>query len=263
MNNFSQIMSTIFYLSTLTLAQNLIQIGNLCTCEQLTSQFDCSYFSKCQFIDQVCSQKSCDQMNFEACQSSDCAWNNGKCSKFTNCQDYQVSIDEDCFNLKHDCVYNHLTKTCQTQDPLKKSCQEQDQANCYYGIEGKCIYKDNQCQIWINCEDGEQQHCMYGNLHCMWNIQQNKCVSVPSCQQIEDQLCLFAFPYMNSMDAYICQYDKNGNCQDFDISNSNSESCISQSYGYYQWKNGKCIACQSINFDLISSALVLTILFLS
>ncbi|CAD8090416.1 unnamed protein product [Paramecium primaurelia] len=263
MNNFSQIISTIFCLSTLSLAQDLIYLGNQCTCEQLTSSFDCQYFSKCQFVNQVCSQKSCDQMNFEACQSSDCAWNNGKCSTFTNCQDYKVSNNQDCSNLKHDCTYNNLTKICQSKEQIKKSCSELDQTNCYQGIDGKCIYKDNKCQIWTNCEDAEYGNCAYGNNHCIWNTQQNKCLSAPSCQQIGDQLCLFAFPYMNQIDAYICQYDKNGNCQDFDTSNQNQETCISQSYGYYQWINGKCTACQQINFQLISSALVLTFLILS
>ncbi|CAD8215307.1 unnamed protein product [Paramecium octaurelia] len=263
MKKLGKIISTIILLSTLTLARELVYLGNQCTCEQLTSQRDCSYFKKCQFINQICSLKPCDQMNFEACQSSDCAWNQGKCSKFTNCQDYEVSDADDCFNLNHYCQYNIQTKSCQTKDPIKQSCSEQSQANCYQGIDGKCIYKDNKCQLWTDCKDGELEYCMIGNLHCIWDLEQDKCVSATSCQDLDDMPCIFAFPNMNTMDAYICQYDKNGNCQDFNPSNSNQESCIAQSYGYYQWINGKCTACQSINFDLIQSVVVLTYLILS
>ncbi|CAD8190560.1 unnamed protein product [Paramecium octaurelia] len=262
MNILAQLISTIFLSSTSSLAQDLINLGNQCTCEQLTSLYDCQYFSKCEFVNQVCYQKTCEQMNVEACLSSDCAWNNGKCSKFTNCQDYYASNDEDCSNLRHDCTYNNLTKTCKLKDENTKSCSELDGADCISGIDGKCIYKDNKCQIWTNCEDAEYGHCTYGKNHCIWNIQTNKCVSASSCKHIGDQLCLFAFPHMNQIDAYICQYAQNGSCQDFDTSNQNQETCISQSYGYYQWINGKCTACQSINFDLIKSLSVLTFLLL-
>ncbi|CAD8100947.1 unnamed protein product [Paramecium sonneborni] len=258
----SQIISTILFFSTLTIAQDLISLGNQCSCQQLTSQIECQYFIRCQFIDQVCSQKSCDQMNFQACQTTDCAWNKGKCSKFTKCQDYEVTNEQDCLNLRNSCIYNNLTKSCTPQEPLSKKCSEQEQNNCYYGIDGKCIYKDNKCQIWIDCEDAEYGHCAYGNNHCFWNTENDKCLSVQSCEQIEEQLCLFAFPDINKIDAYICQYDKNGKCQNFNPSNQNLETCIAQSYGYYQWINGKCTSCQSSDYDVITSALFLTILLI-
>ncbi|CAK93556.1 unnamed protein product (macronuclear) [Paramecium tetraurelia] len=66
--------------------------------------------------------------------------------------------------LRHDCAYNNFTRTCKPIDQITKLCSQQDEADCYYGRDGKCIYKDEKCQIWTNCEDAEYGHCTYANM---------------------------------------------------------------------------------------------------
>ncbi|CAD8160517.1 unnamed protein product [Paramecium pentaurelia] len=131
----------------------------------------------------------------------DCIWQNNTCrSKL--CSDYKNSYILECQSKPQNCTTDGTT--CIEM----KNCAQLSKQSCFIGIDGICLYLNDRCQLYQNCQSiyfTSHQEC--------YDALQNQCTS--------DGIQCIPITYCD-------QY-------------SNQKSCVKGIDGDCAWENSKCI----------------------
>ncbi|CAD8045491.1 unnamed protein product [Paramecium sonneborni] len=259
-------MLLIFYLILNVNCSTHVTLDSQCTCEEILYEEECKYGKICQFSNNKCSTKTCDQLSQDKCLiNKKCAKVNGKCIEFKSCSSHNVKTEAECEDLHSNCFFDSASGKCEDVNSLPiGSCSEQLLSFCIYGKEGFCAVKDGKCQEMTSCDQvkSEDLQCLFSFPACYPNSTSDKCEAINQCSKNDVESCLFAKEKINGNDYLLCT-EKDQGCVDFDPTNQTQERCGLNSMFFYHWDGNKCAKCQSSSYSFIITILSIVILALS
>ncbi|CAK92397.1 unnamed protein product (macronuclear) [Paramecium tetraurelia] len=257
-------------LISVTYAELTFNANNRCTCDDLTTQQDCSKsYPQCIWDEQgsSCSTVTCssliDQTN--CALNEKCMWSGKGCVEFTFCNQLKGYSQRDCFKQSINCPQSD-GKICAGSQALKSCSSYSDQETCDKTISssGICDWSDSGCSSITSCGQLNSKNCFRGGDACIWNITSNTCTE-DSCNQFQSKsTCKYYQTQLDELVFQLCEWDAtNSKCNDAnDTSALTENTCYNQTLYTHRWSSSSnsCQACEGkIIYMVIMAILIIMI----
>ncbi|CAK86611.1 unnamed protein product (macronuclear) [Paramecium tetraurelia] len=182
---------------------------------------------------------------------TNCAYLEGKCTKFTSCDNY-VGDKSSCEAISILCT-SLDGKKCQNK--VIPSCSDYNEEDCNYqeGKEGECGFIGDKCQVIKQCSDIDQIKGEFEFMKCILNIHSckvssSKCVQKKCSDLTDSSSCQYihAFdPFDHPQSVQLCKWE-DSRCVEAMPNDLNEATCFIDTQYSYLW-NPNSKTCQKCN----------------
>ncbi|CAD8076594.1 unnamed protein product [Paramecium sonneborni] len=244
----------ILLIAMISVSFQALTATNECVCEDFAVT-DCKTEYGCVWTesDSSCAAKKVDCTTLTTQKTCDdestCAWTDStsKCATFTKCEDYVVSVADQCMEKSGTCVAGTTTDgktTCKTQAATTVTCTSfSSAADCNYkrpSNTATCWFKGSACESidTSKCSTITVQDLCAGD--CKWET--DKC-AVKTCADFKTADDCDTVSLDDGSGVTICTWGT-ACAEAADVSALTKDNCLKKTSGYYYWDGSACSECE-------------------